>query len=285
MVNLSKKSLPDSYGTKINTVDIQTKSLPFYVKECGYLNDRKFSVGNKNDFSDFILLYCVSGIVRFDKHQSSHFLHANSMVVSSCNTPLTFIKASKEWSYIYVIISGSHAKQFYNTIRNNSSVHAANPLSYLLDSFIDLYNLNYSADLLSNMEASLLIHDIFVELYKLSVSILETKSFSPVQESVVNTALKYISQNYMNVLDIDTICNEVSFSKYYFCKLFKKQVGVSVHQYVSEFRITKAKELLTYSKLSIGAVATTVGYKNTLAFSRAFERSTHMTPTEFRRYY
>lgn len=284
-MNLSKRNLPESFGMKTNKVTLQIKSLPFYVKECGYSNERKFSAGNKNDYSDFLLLYCVSGIVRFDKHQTSHFVHHDNLVVSACNTPLTFIKASKDWSYIYIIISGSHAKQFYNAIRNNSGVHAANPLSYLLDSFIDLYNLSYSEELLPNMEASLLIHNIFHELYKLSCSIIETKSFTPVQESVVNTALKYISINYMNPLDIDTICNEVSFSKYYFCKLFKKQIGVSVHQYVSEFRITKAKELLTYSKLSIGTIATTVGYKNTLAFSRAFERSTHMTPTEFRRYY
>ena len=284
-MNLSKRSLPDTYGTKVNKISLQTKSLPFYVKECGYSNERKFSVGNKNDYSDFLLLYCVSGIVRFDKHQISHFLHPDSLVVSACNTPLTFIRASREWSFIYVIITGSHAKQFYNAIRNSSGVHAANPLSYLLDSFIDLYDLDYTDELLPNMEASLLIHNIFCELYKLSVSIATTKSFTPVQESVVNTALKYIGQNYSSALDIDTICNEVSFSKYYFCKLFKKQVGISVHQYVSEFRITKAKELLTYSKLSIGAIANMVGYKNTLAFSRAFERSTHMTPTEFRRYY
>ncbi|HOO29277.1 MAG TPA: AraC family transcriptional regulator [Lachnospiraceae bacterium] len=284
-MNLTKKSLPDKFGIQTNDINVHTKSLPFYVKECGYSNERKFTVGNKNEYSDILLLYCVSGIVRFDKHKTSHFLHPDSLVVSACSSPLTFIRASKEWSFLYVIVSGSHAKQFYNNIRNNSSVHTANPLSCLLDQFIDLYNLHYSGDLLPNMEASLLIHHIFCELYKLSLSIMDTKSLSPVQESVVNTALKYIGQNYMNFLDIDTICNEVSFSKYYFCKLFKKQVGVSVHQYVSEFRITKAKELLTYSKLSIGAIATTVGYKNTLAFSRAFERSTHMTPTEFRRYY
>lgn len=98
-------------------------------------------------------------------------------------------------------------------------------------------------------------------------------------------ALKYISENYKSELDIDTICNEISFSKYYFCKIFKKQMGITVHQYVNEFRINKAKELLAYSQLSVSSIAGQVGFKTPLTFMRAFERSVHMTPSEYRSYY
>nr|WP_276538846.1 AraC family transcriptional regulator [Murimonas intestini] len=133
------------------------------------------------------------------------------------------------------------------------------------------------------MRASLIIHNIFFELYNISYNILKTKAITPVQETVINQCLKYIEHNYKNDLDIDTICNEVSFSKYYFCKLFKDHMGITIHQYVSEFRVNKSKELLTYSKLSINAVAASVGYKNPLTYSRAFEKSMHMTPSEYRK--
>ena len=97
--------------------------------------------------------------------------------------------------------------------------------------------------------------------------------------------LKFIQENYSTTLDIDTICSEISFSKHYFCKLFKKQMGITVHQYVNEYRISKSKELLSYSKLSINSIATQVGFRNTLTFLRAFEKSMHMTPSEYRNYY
>jgi len=284
-VQLSKRTLPSSYGKKINSLNVQVKSLPFYLKECGFSNERKFVTGSKNDYSDYLLFYCISGVIRYDKNHASTFLRANDIAVSACNVPLTFIRSSKECQYIYIIVSGTHAKQYYNSFRNKSGQYTSNPLSYLLDNFIDLYDMKFDDKLLPNMEASLIIHNIMTELYKHSCDILEARAMTPVQENVVNTALKYINNNYSNPLDIDTICNEVSFSKYYFCKLFKKHVGMTVHQYIEEFRIIKAKELLSYSKLSVGAVATSVGYKNTLAFSRAFERATSMTPTEFRRYY
>lgn len=284
-MHLSKRTFPTEYKKKTNPMNSKTLSMPFYVKECAYSNDRKYSVGHQNSYSDFILIYNVSGILKFDKHQSTHFLHPHDLVVSSCNTPMTFLRTSKECSYFYVIISGSHAKQFYNAIRTVTNVYTADPTSYLIDYFIDLFDIEYSDNPLPNMESSLLIQHIMLELYKITQNISTTKNITPVQESVINSTVKYIHANYMNQLDIDTICNEVSFSKYYFCKLFKMHMGISIHQYLTEYRITKAKELLMYTKLSIGAIANMVGYKNTLAFSRAFERSTHMTPTEFRRYY
>lgn len=284
-MQLSKRTLPTEHKKKVNTMTPHTQSLPFYVKECGYIGEKKFSVGHQNSYSEFLLLYTVSGILKFDKHHTTTFLHPHDLVVSSCNTPLSFIRTSKECSFFYAIISGSHAKQFYNSIRTMTNVYTSDPTSYLIDHFIDLFNLDYSEEPLPNLEASLLIQHIMLELYVLTQNIANARTVTPVQESVINSTVKYIHANYMNPLSIDTICNEVSFSKYYFCKLFKTHMGVSIHQYLTEYRITKAKELLMYSKLSIGAVANSVGYKNTLAFSRAFERSTHMTPTEFRRYY
>ena len=73
--------------------------------------------------------------------------------------------------------------------------------------------------------------------------------------------------------------------KYYFCKLFKQQQGVTIHQYVTNFRINKAKEMLAYSKLSVNTISAKVGFKNSLTFIRAFERAEKMTPSEYRSYY
>ena len=95
----------------------------------------------------------------------------------------------------------------------------------------------------------------------------------------------YIMEHYKEPIDVDSICNEIGFSKYYFCKLFKKQQGVTIHQYLINYRITNAKELLAYSKLSINTIATQVGFKNSLTFIRAFERVVNMTPSEYRGYY
>ena len=56
----------------------------------------------------------------------------------------------------------------------------------------------------------------------------------------------------------------------------------TLYQYLTEYRVNKSKEYLTYSKLSIHAIATEVGFKSTLTYSRSFKKLTDMTPSEFR---
>lgn len=282
---LPKIILPDEFRKKSNIITPQIESLPFYVKECGYCSERKFVLGNHNNYSDYLLLYSVSGVMRFTKSQKTQYVHPDHIVVSACNTPLTFTKVSKDWKFFYIIIGGTHAKLYYNSIRTSSCLFATNQLSRLLSLFLEVFTLDLLKNMQNNLKASLLIHTILYELYTISDNILKAKNITPVQETVVNMTLKYIEKNYKNNLDIDTICNEVSFSKYYFCKLFKEHTGFTIHQYINDYRINKSKELLTYSKLSINAIATSVGFKNTLTFSRSFERTMHMTPSEYRKYF
>ena len=224
------------------------------------------------------------------KNDEKHPVHSHDIIVSACNTPLTFSlpisygKTQRE--YLYFIIGGSHAQQFYNYIRRHDCTFHFNKLHHMLDLFLEILEIDYKSDPMSaQMHASSVVHQIYLELYILSQNILNAKKQTPVQDSAVNTALKYIQTHYQGDLSIDAVCNSVSFSKYYFCKLFKEHMGISIHQYVTEFRINKSKELLSYSKLSISAIATSVGFKNALTYTRNFERLEHMTPSEYRELY
>ncbi|MDF2512121.1 MAG: AraC family transcriptional regulator [Herbinix sp.] len=282
---LPKRIFPKAQGKKVNALSNQVEKLPFFVKECGYSSEKKLKLGSANNYSDYLLLYSLDGVVRFTKDTHTQYISHNKIIVTACNVPLTFTRTSKEWNYFYVIIGGAHSKFYYNMIRNRSCVFATSPLSSILDLFIEIYNLQYKNEMEDNIHSSLLIHKLLYELYKISTNIENTKSITPVQETIINNVIKYISKNYKHDLDLDTVCNEVSFSKYYFCKIFKEHTGVTIHQYISEYRVEKSKDLLTYSKLSINAIATSVGFKNTLTYSRSFERSMHMTPTEYRKYF
>lgn len=285
-MNLFKKLFPGNYSEIALHSDSSIESLPFFVKEIGYANDRKFTRGNANNYSDYLFLYAL-GPLHFTKHDNKTPVVSNEIVVSSCNTPLYFEQPRRKKSdFIYLIIGGKHAQQFYNMIRTNNCLYHTNQYSNMLDLFVSLLTLDYqSAPFLTQMEAGTLIHQIFYGLYKISLDIINAKNMLPAQDSAINTAINYIEKNYKNDINIDTICSSVGFSKYYFCKMFKDHTGVTLHQYITEYRINQAKNLLSYSKLSITAVANSVGYKNVLTFTRNFERLQHMTPSEYREYY
>ncbi len=223
----------------------------------------------------------------FVKHQNKYPVCPHDIVVSACNTPLQFVQYRRRADdFIYLIIGGKHAQQFYNFIRTNNCIYYTSQYSNMLDQFLALLSIDYKTNpLMGQLEASTIIHQLFFSLYKISIDILSAKNMSPAQDTAVNTAINFIEKNYKNNLDVDAICSSVGFSKFYFCKLFKEHTGTTIHQYLTEYRITKSKELLSYSKLSLTAIANSVGYKNVLTYTRNFERLQHMTPSEYRKYY
>lgn len=289
-MSIPKRILPSDYLTCFDLDQSPCNQFPLFIKTSGYDNSRKITFGSKNDFNDFLLFYTVTGSYQYKKLEKVQSIPAHSVVASACNTPLNFLRTANDSSAIFFVIGGSHSRLFYNLIRNNSNIIMSNPFLGTLDHFIELYQLSIESVDSDNpayraMHSSLLLHTIYYELYEIAYNIQKIKKITPVQENVVNEGLKYIAEHYKNDLTVDTICEKISFSKYYFCKLFKKQMGITLHQYVNQYRINKAKELLTYSKLSVHAIALRVGFKNSLTFIRAFERSAHMTPSEYRNYY
>lgn len=115
------------------------------------------------------------------KNDEKHPVHSHDIIVSACNTPLTFSlpisygKTRRE--YLYFIIGGSHAQQFYNYIRRHDCTFHFNKLHHMLDLFLEILDIDYKSDPMSaQMHASSVVHQIYLELYILSQNILNAKS-------------------------------------------------------------------------------------------------------------
>lgn len=68
----------------------------------------------------------------------------------------------------------------------------------------------------------------------------------------------------------------------YFGKIFKEAVGKSPQEFLMNYRMIKAAELLKLTKLSIGDISSAVGYENQLHFSRAFKNIYGSSPKNWR---
>ena len=71
-------------------------------------------------------------------------------------------------------------------------------------------------------------------------------------------------------------------SSTYVCTLFKGETGVTLNQYITGFRMEKAKELLSDPKYRISDVSVRVGYPDGNYFGKSFKKAVGMTPSEYR---
>lgn len=101
---------------------------------------------------------------------------------------------------------------------------------------------------------------------------------------IVLLCKNYVDQHYMCMqLDLQTMSEELKISPSYISKLFRKELGVSFVEYLTQVRITKAVELLRNPIIKMYEVAEAVGYKNQHYFSSAFKKNRGISPNKYRK--
>ena len=99
----------------------------------------------------------------------------------------------------------------------------------------------------------------------------------------IQKAIRYIDENYPNDLTLKDIAEYVNFSPVYFHNLFKEYMGVTLHKYIEEIRLKKAKEYLLTSNFSLDEIGLRCGYKSHSYFAYCFKKAEGLTPTVFRK--
>ena len=95
--------------------------------------------------------------------------------------------------------------------------------------------------------------------------------------------ISYIEKNLGEKLTLDLIAKEVCLSKWECSRRFKRIAGESVWSYLISARMTKAVELLLYSRKSVERIGFEVGFPNVNLFIRQFKKEFRTTPGQFRK--
>ena len=101
-------------------------------------------------------------------------------------------------------------------------------------------------------------------------------------EDAVNSAIKYMKENYNRDIYLETIADELNMNRSYLSRFFKEVTGVSFSDYLGRIRIEKSKELLKETDKAIFKICTDIGYFNTNSFIRTFKKFEGMTPGRYR---
>lgn len=100
---------------------------------------------------------------------------------------------------------------------------------------------------------------------------------------MIQAAKAYIDQQYRNPdLLINEVAAQVNLSPSHFSVVFHQETGQTFKDYLTAYRIEKAKELLRMTGLKFAEVAYQTGYSDPHYFSQVFHKHTGMSPSDFR---
>lgn len=101
------------------------------------------------------------------------------------------------------------------------------------------------------------------------------------QTPPVEKAVAYINAHYRQSISLEDIAAFVDLSPAHLSRLFKKEMGRTVIEYLTLVRIEAAKRMLRLGK-TIEEVATATGFSEVTYFSRVFKREVGVTPGTYR---
>lgn len=102
------------------------------------------------------------------------------------------------------------------------------------------------------------------------------------RQDIMFTTERYILKHIGEELSVEKLAGIAFVSPDYLSRCFKKKHGMTVVEYINDFRLKLAEELLVTTDMTVSAIASKVGYSNYSYFIRQFKRRVGYLPSEYR---
>lgn len=113
----------------------------------------------------------------------------------------------------------------------------------------------------------------------------ERAGTAPSERNLLTSICTYLEKNIADDNSIMVICTRFGITQPYLSKMLKECLGKTYNEYLTDIRITKAKELLcSEAHPLIGEIAQKVGFRDQFYFSKVFKSLTGYTPRDFKNY-
>ncbi len=186
------------------------------------------------------------------------------------------------WEYVWIEFDGLRAKAVVDAsgFSLDQPVYKAKSKEFREEMMKEM---NYIAENGSSSPLHLIGHlYLFLDYLARSTEGFMVNHGSKLRDFYIHEALVFIEHNFQNNISVEDIADVCGLNRSYFGKIFKKAVGKSPQDFLLNYRMVKATELLKLTRLSVRDISSAVGYDNQMHFSRAFKSIYGVSPKKWR---
>jgi AraC-like DNA-binding protein len=259
-----------------------TKEVYHYVLWGGeYIVDVPYSI-NRDYMNSFILFFIKKGTMHFHYLGQSFAASKDEIVLLDCKEKNNYY-VSEETTFQFIHFTGKYIQDTYNEIyKRKGCVFKLPAEKNNIPNILSLIASNREID----FKISLQLYELLGYLLESTRNTFETRDGN-VAKSVpmeIQAVMTYISENYSSKISVEQLSEISNLSTYHFCRTFKKYTGASPHQYVLNYRLIQAKNLLVETNLSVEQISMDCGFNSIGHFIKVFSQSTGgITPGKFRK--
>lgn len=280
-MNKSTKITPDKYKVDLSTVNISN----IFVTKIGHMQDQPNQFFT-NYFvrHDFCIQYVTAGKGEYFVNNKLYKLRKNTLFLLP-KDKYHYYKSDPNdpYEYYWIHFNGAGFENFLKIIKltEDSPVLFDVVNNNIEKCFIDLIEICKSkSGLQRNLSIMSKSYELLFEIASSAelIELPELKSNNPIIEQVVN----YIVEHYTEKITLETLSNLVHINKCYLANLFKKITGLSPIQYLIQYRVSCACQLLN-TDMTVTEICYACGFSELTNFLIRFKQHTGSTPMQYRK--
>lgn len=265
--------------------DIVDKSKPLIVTAAGYYRvhtSKVIETERPNGRGDYQLLYIASGLAHFYINGVERIIPKGNMVLfRPGETQMYYLYASEKPETYWVHFTGSDVGlllNYYQMPRNENVFFTGTSPDYQwlfrqMIQELQLQRVNFEDMLNMNLRHIFLIINRYLK---------EGSDVGSEMLNEVERATHYFNEHYNQPIVIEDYARERGMTANWFIQSFRRITKFTPMQYILSLRITNAMNLIDNTNYNMTEIALSIGYDNSMYFSRVFKKHTGLTPTEYK---
>ena len=254
-----------------------------HLQETGTLRAEQPHTSRRAKLSSLLFFVVLSGEGILDYSGETYTLTSGDCVFIDCSFPYAHHTSENLWSLQWVHFYGTHASDIYDKYLQRGGLCKFHPH----DSTAYRSLLTEVADIAAGNDSlrDMLLCEKLTSLLTLLMK--ETSREEPDRltntRDTLNRLKDYLDAHYTEKILLDELAARFYINQFYLTRVFKETFGQSVQTYITDKKITKAKELLRFSDMSVEEISVLCGCSDANYFARIFKKVEGISPGAFRR--
>lgn len=249
-----------------------------YISDFGYCADHpRLYISRKNGRPDYQLIYVAYGTLTIHEHGKKCNLTSGDICLFRPNEPQLYTIDGENTTHYWVLFTGSEVEKMLSFFKERS--YHIGPFQKFEDFCHSIWN-----GFPDNEEAAELSLDgMLITIIAHIMNIVNQGGSSNKELSKLHNAIQIMKSECHIRRSNEELSKLCGISKFYFIKLFKKNLGVTPQEYYAKLIIDRSSNLLISTNYSISKIAKLCGIEDALYFSRMFKKHKGISPHAYRK--
>lgn len=254
-----------------------------HLQEVGSLQAVQPHTSTRTNLVSFLCFVVLSGTGELKYEGEEYELTAGDGVFIDCRKAYSHSTSDNLWALQWCHFYAPSLPAVYEKYKERGGRPVFHPadIASFTSILTELYNLASASDYIRDMRIN--------EKLGVLLTLLMEQSWHPESVTISRKRLElatvkaYLDEHYTKKIALDDLEERFFINKFYLSKIFKETYGTTINNYLISKRITRAKQLLRFTDLTVDEIGAAVGMADANYFSRMFRKVEGSSPREYRK--